>query len=531
MTNASDLKPWWQNSVIYQIYPRSFADATGTGVGDIQGIINHLGYLELLGVNAIWLSPITTSPMADHGYDVANPREIDPLFGGTEAFEQLLTAAHARDIRVIMDLVPNHTSVQHNWFIEALHSTPNSDARARYIFRDDKGPHGTEPPNNWPSIFGGPAWTRITEPDGTPGQWYLHIFAPEQPDLNWENPEIFDDLAVTLRFWLDKGIDGFRIDVAHGMAKPAGLPDMNVEGLKLLNNNDDDIRFNNPAVHTIHRHIRKVFNEYPHACSVGEIWVTDNVKFSEYVRPDELHLAFNFRLAEVQWTASSIREAITNSLAAVALTQSTPTWTLSNHDVVREATRLADADGKHGLARARALALIELALPGTVFIYNGAELGLPNVLLPDSALQDPTWERSNHTERGRDGCRVPLPWSGENPPFGFSALDETWLPIPESFADFTVEKQLENPQSTLSLYRTAIELRSTREEFTNQTLQWYGAPSDCLAFRRGPEGIICAANFGENSVPLPNGTVLLSSGELSSGQLPPNTAVWLTVNG
>ena len=375
-------------------------------------------YLELLGVDAIWLSPVMRSPMADHGYDVSDPRDIDPLFGDLEVMDALIAQAHARRIRVTMDLVPNHTSVAHPWFAAALAAGAGSPERARYHFRDGLGEDGSQPPNNWPSIFGGPAWTRVTEPDGSPGQWYLHIFAPEQPDLNWDNQEVADDLATTLRFWLDRGVDGFRIDVAHGMAKPEGLPDYDWESNRLLSNDDNDPRFNNPGVHEIHRGLRKVMNEYPDTVAVGEIWVRDNERFGEYIRPDELHLGFNFRLAEAEFGADSLREAIENSLGAVAAVGGTPTWTLSNHDVEREVTRYGG--GEIGLARARAMAVVEFALPGAVFIYNGAELGLPNVDLPDEALQDPVWERSGHAERGRDGCRVPVPWEGAAPPFGFS---------------------------------------------------------------------------------------------------------------
>ena len=255
--------PWWNEAVFYQIYPRSFADSGSDGIGDLGGVEEKLGYLELLGIDAIWLSPVMKSPMADHGYDVSDPRDIDPLFGDLATMDSLITSAHERGIKVTMDLVPNHTSDQHEWFKAALASAPGSAERSRYIFRDGKGEDGNEPPNNWPSIFGGPAWTRVTEADGTPGQWYLHIFATEQPDLNWDNPEVFDDLAKTLRFWLERGIDGFRIDVAHGMAKPDGLPDHDWELNELMRNADDDPRFNNPAVHEIHRGIRKVMDEYP----------------------------------------------------------------------------------------------------------------------------------------------------------------------------------------------------------------------------------------------------------------------------
>ena len=524
VTDRLETEPWWKDAVFYQIYPRSFADSNGDGVGDLGGVRDKLGYLELLGIDAIWLSPVMRSPMADHGYDVSDPRAIDPLFGDLDVMDALIEEAHARDIKVTMDLVPNHSSDQHPWFVAALAAAPGSPERARYIFRDGTGPDGGEPPNNWPSIFGGPAWTQVRASDGSPGQWYLHIFTAEQPDLNWDNPEVFEDLSKTLRFWLDRGIDGFRIDVAHGMAKPAGLPDMNLELNALMRNDDDDPRFNNDAVHDIHRGIRKVMNEYEHSTTVGEIWVQDNEKFSEYIRPDELHLGFNFRLAEAAFDATAIRDAVSNSLDAVSRVDGTPTWTLSNHDVVREVTRYGG--GKRGTARARAMILLELALPGAVFVYNGAELGLPNADLPDSALQDPVWERSDRTERGRDGCRVPLPWEGSTPPFGFSTSDDTWLPMPAEWASLTVEEQLEDVDSMLSLYRSAFELRALRPEFAGPGLDWYGSPPGCLAFRRRG-GLICALNATDVPIPLPPGELLMASAPVVDGQLPPDAAAWL----
>ncbi|WP_072802691.1 glycoside hydrolase family 13 protein [Rhodococcoides yunnanense] len=515
---------WWKDAIFYQIYPRSFSDSNGDGVGDLGGVRDRLGYLELLGVDAIWLSPVMRSPMADHGYDVSDPRAIDPLFGDLDVMDALIAEAHGRDIKVTMDLVPNHTSDQHPWFVAALESTPGSPERSRYIFRDGKGENGSEPPNNWPSIFGGPAWTRVDSPDGTPGQWYLHIFATEQPDLNWDNPEVFEDLAKTLRFWLDRGIDGFRIDVAHGMAKPAELRDMNLDLNALMKNDDDDPRFNNDAVHEIHRGIRKVVDEYPNKTTIGEIWVQDNVRFSEYIRPDELHLGFNFRLAEADFDATAIRDAVTNSLDAVARVDGTPTWTLSNHDIEREVTRYGG--GARGTQRARAMILLELALPGTVFVYNGAELGLPNADLPDDVLQDPVWERSGHAERGRDGCRVPLPWEGTEPPFGFSSSPATWLPIPAEWRSLTAEEQLEDVHSMLSLYRAAFELRALRPEFTGSGIDWYGSPPGCLAFRRRG-GLICALNATDVPIPLPPGELLMSSAPLVDGMLPADAAAWL----
>jgi alpha-glucosidase len=521
---VSEPQSWWAQAIFYQVYPRSFADGNGDGVGDLAGLTDKLGYLELLGVDALWLSPVMVSPGADHGYDVANPRDIDPLFGDLAAMDRLVEEAHEHGLKVTMDLVPNHTSNEHPWFAEALAAGPGSAERDRYHFRDGRGPGGCEPPNNWPSVFGGPAWTRVAEPDGSPGQWYLHLFAPEQPDLNWEHPDVIADLEETLRFWLDRGVDGFRIDVAHGMAKPAGLPDADVAESGLLSDAADDPRFDNDAVHAIHRRIRAVLDEYPETMAVGEIWVRDNERFARYIGADELHLGFNFRLAEAEFDAAEIRAAVEHSLAAVELAAGTPTWTLSNHDIDREVTRYGG--GAQGVSRARAMLLVELALPGAVFLYNGAELGLPSVDLPDEALVDPTWERSGHTERGRDGCRVPLPWEGAQPPFGFSPNGtQTWLPMPGEWAELTVESQIEDPSSTLSLYRVALDARANRPESADTTVIWYDGPDDAIAFRSGE--LTCVLNASSQPVDLPPGEPILVSAPLVDGKLPPDAAAWV----
>jgi alpha-glucosidase len=518
--------PWWSRAVFYQVYPRSFADSDGDGVGDLDGVTAKLDYLDLLGVDAIWLNPVTVSPMADHGYDVADPRDVDPLFGGLDALDRMVAAAHERGIKVTMDLVPNHTSSQHAWFQAALAAGPGSAQRGRYIFRDGLGSDGGKPPNNWVSVFGGPAWTRVTDPDGTPGQWYMHLFDAEQPDLNWDNPEVFEDFEKTLRFWLDRGVDGFRIDVAHGMAKPPGLPDMENPDIGMLKLDDNDPRFNHDNVHDIHRAIRAVFNDYPHAVAIGEVWVFDNEQFAKYLRPDELHLGFNFRLLRAEFDATDIRHAIENSLAAAAIENATPTWTLANHDVDREVTRYGGDDP--GLARARAMALVMLALPGAVFVYNGQELGLPNVELPDEALQDPVWSRSGGKERGRDGVRVPMPWTGAEPPFGFSGNPDTWLPIPPEWAHLTVEGQLRAPDSTLNFFRRALAIRRERQEFNGTTVDWlHGITQDVLMFRLLDAGLVCVLNAGARPIKLPHGEVLLASGPLLDGRLPPDTAAWL----
>jgi alpha-glucosidase len=509
--------------VFYQVYPRSFADSDGDGVGDLDGVVANLDYLSSLGVDAIWLNPVTVSPMADHGYDVADPRDVDPLFGGMDALDRLIVGAHERGIKVTMDLVPNHTSSQHEWFQAALEAGPGSAQRERYIFRDGRGPDAL-PPNNWVSVFGGSAWTRVVELDGTPGQWYLHLFDAEQPDLNWDNPEVFEDFEKTLRFWLERGVDGFRLDVAHGMAKPPGLPDMKNPDLEMLKLDDDDPRFDHDNVHEIHRAIRAVLDDYPHAVAVGEVWVFNNEQFAKYLRADELHLSFNFRLLRAEFDPEEIRHAVENSLAAAAIEGATPTWTVANHDVDREVTRYGG--GARGLSRARAIALVMLALPGAVFVYNGQELGLPNVELPDDALRDPVWVRSGGRRRGRDAVRVPMPWTGEQPPFGFSDNPATWLPMPANWAALTVERQLAEPNSMLNFYRHALRQRE-RPEFVGKSIEWLDAPADVVAFRVVEGGVTCILNAGRKPVALARGELLTASGPLLKGKLPPNTAAWL----
>jgi alpha-glucosidase len=509
---------WWRSSIFYQIYPKSFADGNGDGVGDLIGVRERLDYLKMLGIDALWLSPFYKSPMADGGYDVADPTDVDPMFGTLADFDALVTEAHSRGLKITVDIVPNHFSDQHVWFQEALAAAPGSPERNRFIFREGKGPDGSEPPNNWPAMFGGSAWQRV--PDG---QWYLHIFAPEQPDLNWENPEISAEFERILRFWMDRGVDGFRVDVAHSMAKAPGLPDMDVIP-EPHSQTTSDLRFDQDGLHEHLRMFRRVMDQYPHRMAVGEAWVPDDERLARYVRPDELHLTFNFRLVEAEWSAEEFAKAIDGSLTAMAEVGAPCTWVLSNHDVVRHTTRYGG--GALGLARARAAALITLSLPGSAYLYNGEELGLENVELPDDVLQDPTWERSGHTERGRDGERVPLPWEGTEPPFGFGSSDQSWLPMPAEWANFTVEAELDDPNSTLSLYRKALHLRKSLAELHGPAFQWQQAPAGCLAYRRGPN-LVVALNATDTAVELPPGQLLLSSAPITGAVLPANTAVWL----
>jgi alpha-glucosidase len=512
---------WWKTAVFYQVYPRSFADSNGDGVGDLQGVRSRLDYLADLGVDALWLSPFYLSPMADHGYDVADPTDVDPIFGTLADFDALVADAHDRGIKITVDLVPNHFSVQHVWFQEALAAAPGSPARERFIFRDGKGPDGSLPPNNWPSIFGGPAWERVED-----GQWYLHLFAPEQPDVNWANPAIPAEFARVIRFWLDRGADGFRVDVGHSMAKPEGLPDMAevpLRGEQITG----DIRFDHPEVHTHLRGIRSVLDEYAGAMAVGEVWVDPPERLAAYVRPDELHLTFNFALVTVEWGAKAFRDAIEESFSSIASVGAPNTWVLSNHDIVRHPTRFGG--GSVGRDRGRAAALVQLSLPGVAYLYNGDELGLENVDLPDEVLQDPVWERSGHTDRGRDGERVPMPWSGSSAPYGFSSNPNTWLPMPAYWAPVTVEAEQTDPDSTLSLYKRMLQLRKQTAALQSEEFVWVDAAEDCIAYRRG-DSLLVMANFGEEATALPTGKVLLSSGPVVDGQLPANTAVWLDLS-
>ncbi|WP_433279680.1 glycoside hydrolase family 13 protein [Pseudonocardia xinjiangensis] len=523
---------WWRDAVVYQIYVRSFSDSDGDGVGDLEGVRSRLGYLELLGVDALRLTPFYTSPMVDHGYDVADPRNVDHVFGGLDTFDGLVTDAHEHGLRVTIDLVPNHTSSEHEWFRAALDSAPGSPERARYHFRPGRGPHGEEPPNNWTSVFGAPAWTRVQDIDDDgewgPGEWYLHLRAPDQPDLNWTNPEVWADTEKTLRFWLDRGVDGFHIDTALGMSKPDGLPD-STEDLPGADVSpaalDDDPRFDHDGVHDVHRMIRAVLDHYPGRVVAGEVRLRDVERFAHYLRPDELHLGVDVRLMHAPFDADAVRVAIESSLAAVEKVGAPPTWTLSTHDVPRPVTRYGG--GPVGCARARAMALVELALPGAVCLYNGEELGLPDVELPDAVLQDPVWEHSGRTERGRDACRVPMPWEGGAPGFGFTS-GEPWLPMPPEYGELTAADQLEDTASTLSLIRRAVELRKTHPGFRGSSVEWFGAPAGCLAFRRAGSTLVCALNASAEAVPLPPGDVLLASGQLQGNLLPPDTAAWLT---
>ncbi|GAA4976372.1 glycoside hydrolase family 13 protein [Pseudonocardia tropica] len=541
---------WWRNAVVYQVYIRSFADGNGDGTGDLAGLRSRLDHLARLGVDAIWINPWYPSPLADGGYDVADYRAINPMFGDTAQAEALIAEAHARDIRVLLDIVPNHHSDEHVWFRQALAAGPGSPERERYLFRDGRGASGELPPNNWESMFGGPAWERVVSPDGTPEQWYLHLFDIRQPDVNWEHPEVRADVEETLRFWFDRGVDGFRVDVANSMVKEPGLPDI-VNGVNDAQDGGHPY-LDRDGVHEIFRSWRRIGDTYdPPRVFVAEAWVPDPQRLARYLRPDELQTAFSFNFLTAAWLADDLRANIDDAIAENTRVGAPATWVLSNHDVCRHPSRLArkpeagrgwnlddvialPADPELGLRRARAATLLMLALPGTAYLYQGEELGLPEVEdIPTDRLDDPTWELSGHTLRGRDGCRVPLPWAAGEPGFGFGPSGTPWLPQPDVFARHAADAQEADPDSVLHLYRDALAIRRAHPALGGGALTWQESPEGTLALARtsdsGDGGFTCLVNVSSAPVSLPeDAEVMLSSGPLTArGEVPADTAVWL----
>jgi len=522
---------WWRGAAIYQVYVRSFADGDGDGTGDLAGVRSKLPYLADLGIDAIWFNPWFPSPMDDGGYDVSDYRDIEPSFGSLAEAEKLIQEAHDLGIRIIIDIVPNHCSDEHPWFTAALAAGPGSPERDRFWFRDgvDGGP-----PNNWQSRFGGSAWTQVED-----GQWFLHLYSSRQPDLNWTNPQVHTEFADILRFWFNRGVDGFRIDVADGLVKENGLPDVEDPEGRLPYSDLD-------GVHEIYREWRKIADSYEDKrVFVGEMWLPDPQRFAMYLRPDELHSAFNFDFLSCPWDAKRLREVVDATLAAHAPVNAPATWVLSNHDVTRHVTRygrtdttFSFADRQHraptdpalGTRRARAAALLTLALPGGVYIYQGEELGLSEVEdLDDEVRQDPVFRRTKGADIGRDGCRVPVPWSGTASPYGFNSTGTApWLPQPFDWASSTVEAQADDPASMLELYRSALKIRHTETGLGDGPMAWLDdQPTGVLAFSRDG-AFACVVNLSGSAVPLPpHVEVLLASGPLDGSNLPSDTAVWL----
>jgi alpha-glucosidase len=559
---------WWRDAVIYQIYPRSWADSNGDGIGDLPGITARLDYLRALGVDAIWLSPFYTSPQADAGYDVADYRDVDSIFGTLADADALIGRAHELGLRVIVDMVPNHSSDEHPWFQAALSAGPGSAERERYMFREGRGERGELPPNNWESVFGGPAWTRVTEADGQPGQWYLHLFDPKQPDFNWEHPQVRAEFEDILRFWLDRGVDGFRVDVAHGLVKEQGLPDTEDERTTMLGHSgpgDGDgsgpadrpridhtkrqPQWDQDGVHEVYRAWRRILDGYgaPERILCAEAWVEPQERAVRYVRPDEMHQAFNFDFLTTPWVAADLRRVITSSLEAADSVGAPSTWVLSNHDVVRHASRLGfppgtprmngigaadpQPDRALGLRRARAATTLMLALPGGAYVYQGEELGLPDSTdMPARFRQDPTFARTHGEEIGRDGCRVPLPWRAGAPSLGFGPSERSWLPQPAAYGTYAVDQQDGVAGSTLELYRALL---ATRRELSLGTgsLTWVeGYAADVVALTNGSAGrdrVLVVTNLGVEPIALPDGAeVILSSAPLEGGLVPRDTTVW-----
>jgi alpha-glucosidase len=546
---AADDATWWRQAAVYQIYPRSFADANGDGIGDIPGILSRVDYLAELGIDAVWLSPFYPSALADGGYDVADYRDVDPRLGTLEDFDAMVAALHARGIRVVVDIVPNHTSDLHEWFQEALEAGRGSAARERYIFREGTGPDGAEPPTDWESVFGGPAWQQVED-----GQWYFHNFAPEQPDLNWDNPEVREDFLKTLRFWSDRGVDGFRIDVAHMLTKDLAEPLPSRAELERLPQDGKHPLIDRDDVHEIYAEWRKVFNEYePPRTAVAEAWVSTPERRARYASAEGLGQAFNFDLLVADFDATQFRSIITENLAQSAMSGSSTTWVLSNHDVTRHATRygLPALDGRpvkqgtewvaaggptdaidmvRGLRRAHAATLLLLGLPGSTYLYQGEELGLQEVAeIAPEQRQDPAFFRGGEFDGlGRDGCRVPLPWTASGSSFGFGAGD-AHLPQPSWFSDYAVEVEAADPASTLSLYREALRLR--RRLQTDEALEWIETGrADVLRFAR-PNGWQVVTNFGSEPLDLGADAAHVVLGPVIDGALPGDSTVWIAPPG
>ena len=484
---------WWKHGVIYQIYPRSFMDANGDGIGDLEGIRRRLDHLAWLGIDGIWISPCFPSPMKDFGYDVADYCDIDPMFGDLDDFDRLLREAHARDIKIILDWVPNHTSDQHPWFLESR-SRRESPKRDWYVWRDPK--LDGSPPNNWQAIFGGPAW----EWDSETGQYYLRSFLKEQPDLNWRNPELVAAMHDTLRFWLDRGVDGFRIDVIHKIAKDPELRDnpLHENGLPgylgQVHENDED----HEDVHAMLREIRRVVDAYPERMTVGEVALSHPdpaVVARYYGRNDELHLAFNFSFMHQAWSAAGFREQIDRFLGLLP-ERCWPDWVLSNHDFSRHATRHDHPE--LGDSRARLAAMLLLTLRGTPFLYYGEEIGMRDGEIPEDRRQDPlAW--TIHPKLSRDPERTPMQWTSE-PGGGFST-GEPWLPLAGDHATRNVESQRWDSASLLHLYRDLLALRRATPALERGRFAWLESEGEVLAYERreGPSRALHRAQPGRRA--------------------------------
>jgi alpha-glucosidase len=539
---------WWQTAVIYQIYPRSFADGDGDGIGDLRGVESRLESLQALGIDAIWFSPFFKSPQKDAGYDVSDYKSIDPLFGSNEDFDKLLAKAKSLGIKIIVDLVPNHSSDQHELFQKALKAAPGSPERDMYMFRDGKGENGELPPNNWESVFGGQAWSRITEADGSLGQWYLHIFDSSQPDFNWENPKVQEFFAGVLRFWLDKGVDGFRIDVAHGLVKAPGLPNITAAQSQTLEHDPNNPHpfWGQEGVHDIIRSWRKILDEYDYRAMCAEAWVLPLSRMAKWVRPDEYHQTFNFGYLETPWAKEPLVKVISDSLEAFGSVGAPSTWVLSNHDVIRHVSRfgvetpppqgsgigpgMEQPDEELGQKRGRAATAFMLGIPGGAYLYQGEELGLPeHTTLEGKYRQDPTFSRTKGERVGRDGCRVPLPWEADGGlSFGFNSTGESWLPAPATYKKYARDVQEGVAGSTLELYKKLIAERK-KLALGSGEFRWAPEYSSANSLAYVNNGVLVLSNFGPELITVPAGEVIVStqSSLTAGGQLEANQSAWI----
>lgn len=566
MTTSTNHRPWWATAVVYQLYVRSFADANSDGIGDIAGIRSRLGYLNALGVDAIWLNPCYPSPQHDHGYDISDFFDIEPEYGTLADFDALVADARQHGIKILMDVVSNHCSWDHPWFKEAVAAGRGSGERGRFYFRDGKGDNGDEPPNNWVSIFGGSTWTRVTEPDGSPGQWYLHVFASQQPDMNWFHPDVAQHFDDMLRFWFDRGVEGFRADAVVVLGKTEGLPDYDstTPQPREIGSNNPHYMFH-PSGHRAWKRWRSVVDQYQvehperELFIVAEAYTPGNPDLlQQYVNPHEFHQSFAFDLLLSPWVAANFRAAMSMFIDTLLPRGLFPAWTLNNHDAQRCVTRFGRADAADpasytgdnlinstalvdlgvGTRRARAAVSLMLALPGSAYLYMGEELGLPEVLdLPDDARQDPIFLRTSGRDIGRDGCRVPMAWTRDpGTLFGFcaEARDQpAWMPQPAGWGDYAADSQGTAVDSVLGLYRAAI--ASRKAWLSSDVVVWedVGDPV-LLAFTR--DNVLVVTNFSGEARPLPVGlvagrTVVLSSefGHDDSSVVPGDTTVWLRV--
>ncbi|MGP9022673.1 alpha-amylase family glycosyl hydrolase [Streptomyces sp. BR1] len=528
-TTEPERDEWWRDAVCYELYPRSFADGDGDGIGDLRGAAARLDHVAALGADAVWITPFYPSPLADGGYDISDHTAVAPELGTLDDWHALVTRARALGLRVLVDLVPNHTSRAHPWFSQLLAAPEDDRVRGRYIVRPGRGPGGAAPPNDWRSAFGGPAWSRLPE---HPGHWYLHLHTPDQPDLDWRNPEVVAEYDRVIRFWLDHGADGFRVDVAHTLFKAPGLPDAGPDQHRAPARYHLRPYYDREEVHSLFRTWRRLLASRPGPAGervlVGEAVLFDQQRLARYVRTDELHQVFNFPYAECPWDGAALRRVIEESYAAMASAGAPVTWLLSSHDAVRPVTRFGG--GTEGLRRARAAALLTLALPGAAYVYQGEELGLPQAWVPEERRRDPLWELSGHTDPGRDGCRVPLPWAGDEAPYGFTDAPpgKSWLPQPPDWTALTVRSQEADPASTLVLYRAALRLRRQYPDEGAGPCRLEGpASGEWLGFRRGRD-LRCVVNFGPGGLRLdPDAEIVLSSVPVTDGVVPPDTTVWL----